>query len=140
MQADRSPAPTSSTGPGAPAAVGERTVVTRVVDGDTVDTGVGRVRLIGIDTPETVHPERGVECFGREASAFAARLMPPGSAVILPRYDAERRDRYGRLLAYVYRADDGLFVNAELVEQGYAQVVDGPAERRPRGRARDART
>lgn len=125
VQSDLSPAPTSSTESDALAAAGERTVVTRVVDGDTVDTGVGRVRLIGIDTPETVHPERGVECFGREASAFAARLMPPGTAVRL-RYDAERRDRYGRLLAYVYRADDGLFVNAELVEQGYAQVSTVP--------------
>lgn len=120
-----STASTSSTGPEEPVSLGEQTVVTRVVDGDTVDTDVGRVRLIGIDTPETVHPERGVECFGREASAFAARLMPPGTAVIL-RYDAERQDRYRRLLAYVYRADDGLFVNAELVEQGYAQVSTVP--------------
>ncbi|GIU87688.1 MAG: hypothetical protein KatS3mg009_2203 [Acidimicrobiia bacterium] len=119
------PAPDTGT-VAAPAPVtGEATTVTRVVDGDTLVTAAGRVRLIGVDTPETVHPDRGVECFGREASAYLTRLVPPGTRVRLV-FDAERRDRYDRLLAYVYRQDDGLFVNAELVAQGYAQVMTVP--------------
>jgi micrococcal nuclease len=62
-----------------------------------------------------------VQCFGRAASAFNERLLR-GERVRLER-DVEERDRYGRLLAYVYRVSDGLFVNAELVRQGYAQVL-----------------
>lgn len=98
-------------------------VVVEVIDGDTVVLDVdGReesVRLIGVDTPETRHPERPVECFGPEATVFTARLLPPGTAVRLER-DAENRDDYGRLLGYVFRADDGVFVNYELVRNGYA--------------------
>ena len=72
-----------------------------------------RVRLIGIDTPETVDPRKPVQCFGKEASDHTKALLPAGTAVRLER-DAEARDRYDRLLAYVYRASDGLFVNLEL--------------------------
>lgn len=122
-------APTPPSRPGTVATTapvtGEATTVTRVVDGDTLVTAAGRVRLIGVDTPETVHPDRGVECFGREASAYLTRLVPPGTRVRLV-FDVERRDRYDRLLAYVYRQDDGLFVNAELVARGYAQVMTVP--------------
>jgi micrococcal nuclease len=82
---------------------GHATVVT-VIDGDTLDVRIAgrreRVRLIGIDTPETVHPTKPVECFGPEASARAAELLPVGSVVLLRR-DVEARDRYDRLLAYV---------------------------------------
>jgi micrococcal nuclease len=98
--------------------------VTRVVDGDTIRLGDERVRLIGVDTPETKRPGTPVECFGREATAFTKRLLE-GRRVRLE-LDVESRDRYGRLLAYVRRADDGLFVNAELVAQGYATVLTVP--------------
>ena len=80
------------------------------------------MRLIGIDTPETVAPGMPVECFGREASAEMERLVE-GRRVRLV-LDVEKRDRYGRLLAYVYRGD--LFVNAEMVRRGYASVATFP--------------
>jgi micrococcal nuclease len=118
--------PVTNTGATAGLPDGDDETIERVVDGDTlVLTGGTRVRLIGVDTPETVHPSEPVECFGREASAFMSDLLPPGTAVRLV-YDVERTDRYGRTLAYVYRLDDGLFVNAELLAQGYAQVATYP--------------
>jgi len=103
------------------------TVVASVVDGDTlvIDFSTGQsetVRLLGLDTPETVDPSRPEQCFGAEASAFAAELLPPGTPVRLER-DVEARDRYGRLLAYVFRADDDLFVNAELLRHGFADLA-----------------
>lgn len=100
--------------------------IIRVVDGDTVEAEVGskneRVRLIGIDTPETVHPTKPVECYGKEASDFTKKTLPKGTKVQLV-LDAEDRDDFGRLLAYVYRSSDGMFVNNELASQGYAQVL-----------------
>jgi micrococcal nuclease len=105
---------------------GEDVVVARVVDGDTVVVAEDRkVRLIGVDTPETRHPDLGVQCYGREASAFLTGLLPPGTDVRLVR-DVDPFDRYDRELAYVYRLDDGAFVNAELVRQGYAQIATVP--------------
>jgi micrococcal nuclease len=104
-------------------------VVREVVDGDTVVVRIGRadedVRLIGVDTPETKHPTKPVECFGPEASAFTAALLPVGTEVRLEG-DVEERDVFGRLLAYVWRADDGVFVNYELAAQGYADVLTIP--------------
>ena len=99
-------------------------VVTSITDGDTIrvrtaDGADEPVRLIGIDTPETRDPRRPVECFGREASAQMAALLPVGTRVRLER-DAELRDRYERLLAYVWRIDDGLHVNEALVAAGWA--------------------
>ncbi len=103
--------------------------VVRVVDGDTlVVESAGeedRIRLIGIDTPESVKPGTPVECYGKEASRHLAELLPEGSGVQLER-DVEARDRYDRLLAYVYRASDGLFVNREMVADGFAQPVTYP--------------
>lgn len=97
--------------------------VVRVVDGDTIVVETGgieeKIRLIGIDTPETVKPGSPVECYGKAASAKTAELLPVGTPVLLER-DVEARDRYDRLLAYVYRASDAAFVNLELVEGGYA--------------------
>jgi micrococcal nuclease len=94
------------------------------VDGDTFVVRVGgreeSVRLIGIDTPESVSRDRPVECFGPEATARTRELLPLGTGVRLER-DVEARDAYGRLLAYVTR-DDGLFVNLALVEEGYAEA------------------
>ena len=95
-------------------------LVERVVDGDTIIVeGVGRVRLIGVDTPESVHPRRPVEFFGKEASAFTKRMLE-GQHVRLE-YDQERTDRYGRTLAYVH-LPDGTFVNAEIIRQGYGHA------------------
>ena len=87
-------------------------------------SGEEPVRYIGIDTPESVKPGSPVECFAKRASAFNERLVA-GERVRLVR-DVEERDRYGRLLAYVYRVRDGLFVNAELVRRGYATVATFP--------------
>jgi micrococcal nuclease len=99
--------------------------VERVVDGDTIVLAGGeRVRYIGVDTPESVKPGTPVQCFAKAASRFNARLVE-GKRVRL-RYDAERQDRYGRTLAYVYREADGLFVNAELVRRGYATTLTIP--------------
>jgi micrococcal nuclease len=116
--------------------------VTRVVDGDTlVVTGDERVRLIGVDTPETKKPGTPVQCFGRKATALTERLID-GRRVRLE-LDVEHRDRYGRLLAYVRRAGDGLFLNAELVRRGYATALTVPPDVRYADRfvrlAREAR-
>jgi micrococcal nuclease len=104
--------------------------VVKVVDGDTIHVQVGdtreKVRYIGVDTPETKHPTKGVQCFGQKASEFNASLVA-GERVRLVR-DVEERDRYGRLLAYVYRVRDGLFVNAELARLGYAQPLSIPPD------------
>jgi micrococcal nuclease len=102
------------------------------VDGDTIHVFVDgpaappaervvKVRYIGVDTPESRRPGTPVQCFAKAASAFNASLLR-GRRVEL-RTDAEQRDRYGRLLAYVYRQPDRLFVNAELVRRGYATVL-----------------
>jgi micrococcal nuclease len=96
--------------------------VLRTIDGDTILVAVGgaqeRVRYIGMDTPETVKPGTPVACFGKRASAENHRLVDGRDVRLVA--DREARDRYGRTLAYVYRASDGLFVNAELVRGGYA--------------------
>jgi len=97
-----------------------------VVDGDTVDVvidgRVERIRLIGVDTPETKRPDTDIECYGPEATAFTESILPVGTPVRVER-DTVNRDDFGRLLGYVYRADDGIFVNYELVRQGYAQPL-----------------
>ena len=91
--------------------------VTRVVDGDTIVLErIGKVRLIGIDTPETVDPRRPIQRFGREASAFMHRLVD-GKRVRVE-YDWNRKDKYNRTLAYIYLLD-GTFVNAEIIRHGY---------------------
>lgn len=111
---------------GSPRADAGQGRVVQVVDGDTIDVDVDgrdeRVRLIGVDTPETVAPDRPVQCFGAEASEHTAALLPPGTRVRLVR-DEVVRDRYDRLLAYVYRHEDGLLVNLSLIEGGFADAV-----------------
>jgi len=95
-----------------PTAVGKR-----VIDGDTVELITGeKVRLIGVDTPETKDPRKPVQYFGQEATAFTQRLVE-GKPVRLE-YDQQPQDKYGRTLAYVY-LEDGTFVNAEIITQGY---------------------
>lgn len=100
-------------------------VVERPIDGDTIAVRIGgaseHVRLIGMDTPESVARDRPVECFGPEAKKRMAELLPPGTEVRLER-DVEARDRYGRLLAYVFRSQDGLNINLVLVQEGYAEA------------------
>jgi micrococcal nuclease len=101
--------------------------VAYVVDGDTIDVEIGgrseRIRLIGINTPETKKPNSPIECFGPEASAFTESLLPEGTPVRIER-DIVGRDDYGRLLGYVYLVDQpDLFVNLEIVEQGFAQPL-----------------
>lgn len=107
-------------------------VIDHLVDGDTVDVVIDgqreRVRLTGIDTPEIAHaasggrPGNAAECFGDEASAHIAELLPVGTEVRLVR-DVVARDDYGRLLAYVYRHSDRLFVNEAMVRGGFAQPL-----------------
>jgi micrococcal nuclease len=98
--------------------------VERVVDGDTIvvrlDGRSERVRYIGVDTPESVKPGVSVQCFAKAAAAENRRLVQ-GRAVRLE-YDAEARDRYGRLLAYVWRGNT--LVNAELVRLGYGKPLE----------------
>jgi micrococcal nuclease len=106
-------------------------VVADVVDGDTIDVIVDgreeRIRFTGIDTPEKARRDTGApaECFGDEATAYTESLLPVGTPVRLER-DVVGRDDYGRILAYVYRVDDGIFVNYEIVRQGYAQPLTIP--------------
>ena len=113
-----------------------------VTDGDTITVSVDgtkeKVRLIGIDTPETKKPDTPVQCFGPEATRSPTSLLPEGTPLHLER-DVEARDKYGRLLAYVYRSDDGLFVNLEIVAKGYARLLTIPAQRGPRRRVRGRR-
>ena len=97
--------------------------VTDAVDGDTVQvmsgSGEDTVRLLGIDTPETHHPTKGLECFGPEASAYTERALT-GRRVELE-LDVEHRDQYGRLLAYVLI--DGRRFNDDLLRRGYARLL-----------------
>lgn len=104
-------------------------IVTRHVDGDTVHVRVAnpvppfnaveKIRMIGVDTPETVHPNRQVEHFGAEASAFTKDALL-GRDVYLA-LDWDTRDKYGRLLAYIYTAD-GACHNAEIIRHGYGHA------------------
>ena len=97
--------------------------VVRAIDGDTIEVRVdGRledVRYIGVDTPETVKPDTPVQCFGPQASHFDHRLVEHRRVRLV--FGVERRDIYGRLLAYVYLGDR--FVNAELLRRGLARTL-----------------
>ncbi|HOJ79067.1 MAG TPA: thermonuclease family protein [Bacillota bacterium] len=97
--------------------------VTRIIDGDTIEVDkIGKVRYIGINTPELHHPTKGKEPFATEACIANTKLVL-GKKVRLE-YDVQTHDRYGRVLAYVYVGK--IFVNAYLVEHGYAQVMTVP--------------
>jgi len=110
---------------GQPQANGEReATVESVVDGDTVELATGeKVRLIGVDTPETVKPNTPVQPYGKEASDYSKKLLT-GQQVKL-RFDVEPYDKYKRLLAYMYLMD-GTFVNEKLVREGYARIMTIP--------------
>jgi micrococcal nuclease len=103
-----------------------RAYVVRAVDGDTIEARIGGqledVRYIGIDTPETVKPGTPVQCFGHRASNFDRHLVEHRQVRLV--FGVERRDVYGRLLAYVYIQHR--FVNAELVRRGLARTLAIP--------------
>ena len=103
----------------------ETATVLRVVDGDTIEVSVAgrveKVRLIGVDTPETVDPRKPVEYFGKEASEFTRKLVEGKQVILRDELAGQDRDKYGRLLRYVY-LEDGTFVNAEIIKQGYGHA------------------
>ncbi len=105
-------------------------VVVRVVDGDTFEARIGGevedVRLIGVDTPETVEPGEPVQCFGPQASRYAHRTLEGRPARLV--FGLESRDVYGRLLAYAYIGHR--FLNAELVRRGLARTLTIPPNTR----------
>ena len=121
----------------------ERYLVTHVIDGDTIQIEGGeKVRYIGIDTPETVHPSKAIQCFGKEASRYNSELVM-GKLVTLVK-DISDTDKYGRLLRYVYIGDE--FVNLTLVQNGYAYATSFPPDiahaanfRRAENTAREAK-
>lgn len=111
----------------------EAVKVVRVVDGDTIEVLINnqlyKIRYIGIDTPETVDPRRPVACFGKEA-AEANKKLVEGKKVLLEK-DISDTDKFGRLLRYVYTADDRdkpLFVNDYLVREGFAKISTFPPD------------
>ncbi len=121
------PSPTSF--PATAPVLGDKTdetfVVTRVVDGDTIEIDTGqKVRLIGVNSPESVDPRKTVQCFGKEASAYTkSRLLNQNVRLIK---DVSETDHFGRLLRYVYRGDE-LFNNT-LVLEGYAFATSYPPD------------
>jgi micrococcal nuclease len=100
----------------------ERATVINVADGDTIEVSLNgqteRVRLIGVDTPETSHPSRPVECFGREASAFTREVLRGQTVLLEDDPTQDNRDRFNRLLRFVW-LPDGRLVNYEIIAQGY---------------------
>lgn len=108
--------------------------VTRVIDGDTIEVNhngqITSVRLIGVNTPETVHPQQPVQCFGTEASAFTTMMIERAGWQVYLEKDVSETDMYNRLLRYVWLPhDDGMrMLNQELVSQGYAQVLTYPPD------------
>ncbi|MBI5798620.1 MAG: thermonuclease family protein [Candidatus Yonathbacteria bacterium] len=101
---------------------GDQPLVTRVIDGDTIVVlinGVSeKVRLIGVDTPETVDPRKTVQCFGKESSEFTKSLLLNTSIILEADSTQGNRDRYGRLLRYVF-LEDGTLINEEIIALGY---------------------
>ena len=108
----------------------ESVLVTRVIDGDTIELSTGqKLRYIGIDTPETVHPQKGVQCFGVAASAENKRLVENQTVYLVK--DVSETDRYGRLLRYVYLSPEASvsgMVNALLVQGGFAKSSSYPPD------------
>lgn len=111
--------------PSSPHDIPATVLVTRVIDGDTIEIAGGeRVRYIGIDTPETVSPRKPIQCFGKEASQRNTELVLGKNVRLVS--DVRDRDQYGRLLRYVYV--DDLFINRELIAEGYARIETIPPD------------
>lgn len=110
----------------------EKRTIVNVIDGDTVELENGeKVRYIGVDTPETKHPRKKVECYGKEAAKKNKELVL--NKEVLLEKDVSERDRYERLLRYIYLPNpnaetEAIFVNELLIEQGYAQVISYPPD------------
>lgn len=103
----------------------EKVKVIRVIDGDTIELEDGRrVRYIGIDTPETVDPQKPVQCFGKEAYLENKKLVE-GKQIEMEK-DISETDQYGRILRYVWA--EGVFVNEHLVREGFAHAVTFPPD------------
>lgn len=119
------------------------TSVTTVIDGDTITAMVDgkqmSIRLIGIDTPESSTSTRPEECGGEEASQFLRSILPEGAPILLTR-DKELLDPYDRLLAYVFRKNDGLFVNLAIAKYGMASELSFPPNTRYASHIRKAVT
>ncbi len=133
-------APSSTLAPLSPDAIAEPTrrgalaanaTVVHLVDGDTLDVTWmtsgkrERIRLIGIDTPESKRANTPVECFAKKSAAALAALVPKSTTIRIEP-DVEQRDRYGRYLGYIFRAQDGLFVNLEMARVGMAVPLTFP--------------
>ncbi|MDA1316589.1 MAG: thermonuclease family protein [bacterium] len=120
----------------------EKAFVKEVVDGDTLILDSDkRVRFIGVDTPETVHPKKSVQCYGREASNKTKALL--NDKWIYLEKDVSETDRYARLLRYIYlpnpnNPNEVLFVNEYLIEQGYGTVITYPPDVKYHDRLVDA--
>lgn len=103
--------------------------VVRVIDGDTIvidrDGEKVTVRLIGVNAPETTNAGSAAEAYGQEASRFLTNLLKGEGVYVFLDSQQDKKDRYGRYLGHVYRAPDGLFVNAEIIRQGYAYIHPG---------------
>ena len=101
----------------------ERGIVTEVIDGDTIELGDCRkIRYMGIDSPETVHPGKPVECYGNESSDHNKEILQDKKVILFS--GSKDRDVFGRYLRYIVRMEDGLFVNLYLVENGYSVVYE----------------
>ena len=102
----------------------QKAQIISVIDGDTVivkyNKRIERVRLIGIDTPETKDPRKTVQCFGQEASKRMKSLIGGKTIVLKSSIGEKNRDKYGRLLRYIYL--DKIFINAKMVQDGYAYM------------------
>lgn len=128
------PTPTPEPPTPTPGPSGDQGEVVKVVDGDTLDVVVAgtvyRVRIIGVDTPETVDPNSPVMCYGAEATAFTKQLVNEANGQVLLEKDISETDRYDRLLRYVWlQKSDGLhMLNWELVNAGMAQVSTYPPD------------
>lgn len=111
---------------------GDQVLVTRVIDGDTVEIEGGKkIRLLGVDTPETVDPKRPVGCYGKEASDEMKSLLT--SKTVILQKDVSETDKYGRLLRFIFLPIDNgnyLFVDDFLVREGYAKVLTIPPDKK----------
>ena len=100
--------------------------VSRIIDGDTVALKIGSVettvRLVGVDTPETKHPSKPVQAFGKEATKFLENLLTDEKVWLVKDSLSDHRDKYNRTLGHLFRYPDGLFVNLEIIRQGYGRA------------------